>query len=76
MPHGFFVVEQRKTVKLGALAEWAPIHHFDASTTLTKVMEWTVHLQKWHAESPESLERGATAYEQNGGKSPVATRSR
>jgi hypothetical protein len=40
MPYGYFVVEQRKAVKPGAATEWTPIHHFDARTTLTKVMQW------------------------------------
>ena len=87
MPYGYFVVEQRKPVKPGAAAEWTPIHHFDARTTLTKVMQWIeaegkpgfyrviqmqravwaekiggkLRLRKWHAGSPESLERGADA---------------
>ena len=102
MPYGFFVVEQRKTVQHGAPAEWTPIRHFDAPTTLTKVMEWIeaegkpgfyrviqmqrviwaeeidgkLRLRKWHGGSPESLERGADAYERDGGKYPVAARSR
>jgi hypothetical protein len=102
MPYGYFVVEQRKAVKPGAVAEWTPIHHFDARTTLTKVMQWIeaegkpgfyrviqmqravwaekiggkLRLRKWHAGSPESLERGADAYERDGGKYPVVRRSR
>jgi hypothetical protein len=44
MPHGYFVVEQRKSVKPGALTERTPTHHpthdFDARTTLIKVMKW------------------------------------
>ena len=102
MAYGYFAVEQRKSVKPGAPAEWTPIHHFDARTTLTKVMEWIeaegkpgfyrviqmqrviwaeeiegkLRLRKWHAGSPESLERGAAAYERDGGKYPVASRSR
>jgi hypothetical protein len=102
MPYGFFVVEQRKTVKPGAPAEWTPIQQFDACTTLTKVMAWIeaegkpgfyrviqmqrviwaeeidgkLHLRKWHAGSPESLERGTAAYERDGGKYPITTRSR
>jgi len=35
-----------------------------------------LRLRKWHAGSPESLERGAAAYERDGGKYPVAGRSR
>ena len=102
MPYGYFVVEQRKTVKPGAPTEWTPIQQFGARTTLTKVMAWIeaegkpgfyrviqmqrviwaeeidgkLHLRKWHAGSPESLERGAAAYERDGGKYPITTRSR
>jgi hypothetical protein len=102
MPHGFFVVEQHKIAKPDAAAEWTPIHHFDARTTLTRVMKWIeaegkpgfyrviqmqrviwaeeidgkLRLRKWHAGSPESLERGAAAYERDGGKYPVANRAR
>ena len=35
-----------------------------------------LRLRKWHAGSPESLERGAAAYERVGGKYPLATRAR
>jgi hypothetical protein len=35
-----------------------------------------LRLRKWHAGSPEGMERGAAAFERDGGKYPIAARSR
>ena len=34
-----------------------------------------LHLRKWHAGSPESLARGAEAFDRDGGKYPVTLRT-
>jgi hypothetical protein len=35
-----------------------------------------LHLRKWHSGSPDSLARGAKAFDRDGGRYPVAPRNR
>jgi hypothetical protein len=37
-------------------------------------LDGKLRLRKWHAGSPESMERGAAAFERDGGKWPIAKR--